>query len=178
MFTNPDENVSKLHVEKDHFVAVFGSGAGGHSFAAARVLKALKGKGAVYAIDIRKNMIERIQNDAEAEGLDNIKAVWCDCEEQNGTKLSDKSVNFVIIPNTLFAYDNRVGVLEEAFRITMPKGKLMIIEWKASFNGLGPQQENLVSEQQATDWAVNAGFKHESSFQAGTQHYGLIFSKP
>jgi ubiquinone/menaquinone biosynthesis C-methylase UbiE len=173
-FANPDQNISKLGLASDSSVAIFGSGAGGHTFATAR---ALGGKGSVYAIDSRGEKLERMKHDADMHNLKNIKPTSGNIEMENGTRLGPSSVDAVVIPNTLFSHDNKEGILKEASRILKQNGTLLIIDWKESFGGIGPQPDRIFSEVDAIKLAENTGFKNISSFSAGAYHYGLVFSK-
>jgi hypothetical protein len=58
-----------------------------------------------------------------------------------------------------------------------PEGKLLIIDWKESYGGMGPQPDNVVKVEQAKELAKQAGFALEREFNAGAQHYGLIYCK-
>ena len=174
-FTNPDKNIAQLELAESSVVAVFGSGSGGHSFAAAR---ALRGTGKVYAIDVRKDLLTKLKSDAMKQNLINVFPILGDIEAPRGTTLEDTSVDMVIIPNTLFAYDDKPAILKEAFRITKPKGRLLIVEWRSSFSGMGPALKDIVSEQRATELAEAIGFHTVHQIIAGDHHYGIIFRKP
>jgi ubiquinone/menaquinone biosynthesis C-methylase UbiE len=174
-FTNPDANIGQLKLEDGMSVAVFGSGAGGHSFAASR---ALKGTGAVFAIDVRPEMLDKVKADASNNGAFGVRPVLGNCERLGGTTLREEQVNAVVIPNTLFAYDDKQGVFAEAFRITKPGGKCMVVDWSSSFNNMGPPPDQIVTQDAAKSLAETAGFVFEESFPAGSQHYGLLFEKP
>lgn len=171
-FTDPDENVSHLHLGEGSQIAVFGSGAGGHSFALSR---ALKNTGTINAIDVRQHMLDVLKNNAKLEGATNVRFIHADIEK--GTKLSPMSLDAVVIPNTLFSYEDRPAILKEAHKILKPKGKLLIVEWKDSYGGMGPQKENVVTEENAIEMAKGAGFSLLEQFPAGGQHYGLVLER-
>ena len=174
-FSNPDNNIKNLQLEPGNRVVIFGSGAGGHSFAAAR---AMENTGQVYAVDVRMDMLEKMKNEASKEGLAGIEIKHGNVERPGGSGLGDQTVDAVVVPNTLFAYDDQPGIFKEAFRILLHGGRLLVIDWSSSFGGVGPQPEDIVPQSSAKKWALDAGFIHESSFSAGNQHYGLVFQKP
>ena len=173
-FSNPDNNVKNLELEAGQRVIIFGSGSGGHTFAAAR---AMDNNGTVYAIDVRKELLEKLKNLAITESVKEIEIIHANIEKVGGTGLADRSIDAVIIPNTLFMYDEPKDILNEAYRIVTDGGKLMIIDWSSSFGGVGPQPENIIPQATAKEWAIESGFTHQSSFSAGNQHYGLVFTK-
>jgi len=173
-FTNPDNNVSQFGLMEGQDVAVFGSGAGGHSFAAYR---AMKGTGRVYAIDVRQEMLDRLKSDARENGAGGIQTVLGNVERVGGTGLRDQSVDAVIIPNTMFSYDDREGVLKEALRLLKPGGRMLLVDWSGSFSSMGPSPDHLFGSFAAEELAQKVGFIYEDKISAGDQHYGIIFSK-
>ncbi len=173
-FTNPDTNISYLDLKEGDKVAVFGSGVGGHSLAACR---ALNNSGVVHAIDVRKDMLEKLTTEARANSCSIIKTVHANIEEEGKTHIPDYGLQAVIIPNTLFSYEDHVGILKEASRIIIPTGKILVVDWKDSFGGMGPQPEHLITEEKAIAFAKTAGLKVLERFDAGAQHYGLVLGK-
>jgi ubiquinone/menaquinone biosynthesis C-methylase UbiE len=173
-FTNPDKNIEQLNLSEGFSVVIFGSGAGGHSFATAR---ALKGTGRVFAIDVRGDMLSKLKSDAMKQNLTNITPVLGNVELPQGSKQSEHSIDVVIIPNTLFAYDDKPAILKEAFRILKPEGRLLIIDWRSSFSNMGPAQKDIVSQQESMQLAKDAGFTFMQNINAGTYHYGILLTK-
>lgn len=84
----------------------------------------------------------------------------------------------MIIPDTLFSANNKEGVFKEADRVLAYGGKLLVIDWTASFGGAGPQPEHVFSEQEALELAKKIGFVYDRRFNAGNYHYALVFHKP
>ncbi len=173
-FTNPSKNIEQINIQTGDHIVIFGSGAGGHSFAAAY---ALKGTGHVYAIDVREDMLSRLKNDALKQNLVNISIIHANIESPQGTTLESNSKDIVIIPNTLFAYDKKPLILQEAFRILKTGGKLLIVEWRSSFGSMGPHRNDIVAQQQATELATSAGFTFTQNISAGNYHYGCLYKK-
>lgn len=173
-FTNPDNNVAELGLRGGERVAVFGSGAGGHSFAA---LRALKGRGGVVAFDVRGQLLEKIKNDAVRMRITGLTTKCADYQRVGGTNMGASSFDAVVIPNTLFAVEHKLDMLKEAHRILRLGGRVLVIDWRESYGGIGPQPEHVVSLDRATELLKQAGFTVERTFSAGAQHYGLIAQK-
>lgn len=173
-FTNPDKNIEQLNLQEGNSVVIFGSGAGGHSFAVAR---ALKGTGRVIAVDVRGDMLSKLKNDAMKQNLTNVTPVLGNVELPNGSKQPTDSIDVVVIPNTLFAYDDKPAILKEAFRILKPGGRLLIVDWRSSFANMGPAQKDIVTMNESTQLAKDAGFTFTQNISAGTYHYGIVFTK-
>jgi ubiquinone/menaquinone biosynthesis C-methylase UbiE len=173
-FTNPDNNIAQLGLTGTERVAIFGSGAGGHSFA---VLRALQGKGSVVAIDVRQDMLDRVASDARTMRIHGLSTKCADYQRLGGTGMQDNAIDVVVIPNTLFAAEHKKTMLQEACRIVRLGGLVLIVDWKASFGGMGPQPEHVVPLEEARELAEGAGLTVTREFTAGAQHYGLILEK-
>ena len=172
-FADPQQNISNFHLKEGMKVADFGAGVGAYSFALA---KRVGGKGRVYAIDVQKDLINKLRNDARAQNLYNVEVVWGNLDEPNGTKLASQSVDAVLISNVLFQSEHRQAMLLEAKRVLKPGGELMIIDWSGSFGGIGPAPDHIIPQPKTQEMAESAGFKFANSFFAGEHHYGLLFT--
>lgn len=139
--------------------------------------RALRG-GRVWAIDVRAAMLSKVQSDAAAAHIDGITTKEADYQVVGGTTLGAMSLDAVIIPNTLFAAQRKRDMLKEALRILKIDGKLLIVDWKDSYGGMGPQKEHVVTEAEARALAENVGFEFIKDFPSGSQHYGLVYKKP
>lgn len=174
-FSNPDDNIRELGLHPGEKVVVFGSGSGGHTLAAARVLR---GSGTVYGIDVRNAMVEKLQKEVHERHHLNVRVIHGDVDRLGGTSVGTMSADVVIIPDTLFAYRDKETILKEADRIMKPGGRLLIVEWSASYAGAGPAPQDVCREEDALALAKNAGFEYDRRFSAGNYHYALIFHKP
>lgn len=173
-FAHPARNVAALGVQPGMKVADFGSGSGAYVLA---IAKELQGSGHVYAIDIQKDLLRRIKNEAERAGYTNVEVLWGDLEAENGSKIADNTLELVLISNLLFQIEDKRQVLAEAKRILRPNGGLAIIDWSESFGGLGPHKDDIVGKDQVLTLARTVGLTFVKEFPAGTHHYGLIFRK-
>ncbi|MBI2475978.1 MAG: methyltransferase domain-containing protein [Candidatus Taylorbacteria bacterium] len=174
MFSDPQKNIEQFSLAPGSHVADLGSGAGFYTMAAARAVGKL---GRVYAIDALKEMLQKIKNEAQRSGLPNIEALWGDIEKLGGTRLADASVDSALVCNTLFQLERKNDFPLEVKRILKPGGRVLVVDWKESFGGLGPQPEHVFSEEDARSLFEKAGFDFERGIKAGEHHYGLIFRR-
>jgi ubiquinone/menaquinone biosynthesis C-methylase UbiE len=172
MFSNPEQNIEKVHIDPGMKVADLGSGAGFYSIAAAKLVGP---SGRIYAVDIQKDLLEKLKQDSLSEKLSNIELVWADFDEPMGTKLADDLVERVIIANVLFQVEDKDALVTEAKRILKSKGKVLFIDWSDSFGGLGPQVADIIRPDVAQTLFESHGFEFEKEIQVGDHHYGLIF---
>jgi ubiquinone/menaquinone biosynthesis C-methylase UbiE len=174
MFSDPEHNIEQFRLSPGVSVVDLGAGAGHYSFAAA---KAVGHDGTVYAVDVQKDMLDRMLADAHQHGISNIKAIWGNIETVHGTRLRDQSVDAVILSNTFFQVENKIGCLNEIHRILKSTGRFLLIDWSESFGGSGPQSSDVMLENVSKDLCEQNGFTYDSSIDAGAHHYGLIFRK-
>jgi hypothetical protein len=59
-----------------------------------------------------------------------------------------------------------------------PKGRVAIIDWSESFNGMGPSDKQVITRGEMMRHTHEARFAYVDDFDAGSHHYGLIFEKP
>ena len=168
-----DAITNALKVKKGDVVADFGCGMGHH----ARVIAPLVGKeGKVYALDIQRSLLEHVEQEAQLGGL-SITPMWADIDEERGSTLHDRSVDAVIIVNTLFQCEKKQAVFVEAARILKPAGKCLVIDWKDSFGGLGPHPDDVVTDAQARTLVQGTGLREVGVVPAGAYSWGILFEK-
>ena len=156
-------------------VGDFGAGSGHYARAAAAIVDY---DGKVYAIDVQENVLKHLKLNTHAAHHAIIDTVWGDIEKLGGTHLRDASLDAVIVANTLFQIENRSGLLGEIQRVLKSGGKLMVIDWAGSYDGMGPAPEQVVTEHDAEALFINGGFHKVKSFRAGPHHYGIILTAP
>jgi len=174
-FSEPRENVLKLGLREGMKVGDFGAGSGHYSRAAAAIVGY---DGKVYAIDVQENVLKHLKINTHSAHHSIIDTVWGDIEKPGGTHLRDASLDAVILANILFQIENRSGLLNEIRRVLKSGGKLMVVDWAGSYGGMGPAQEQVVTEHEAEEFFINGGFHKVKSFRAGPHHYGIIFNAP
>jgi ubiquinone/menaquinone biosynthesis C-methylase UbiE len=174
MFSIPEKNIEQLALKQDQIVADFGAGSGAYTLAASR---ALHGSGKVYAIDVQKDLLTRLENICRETHLGNVAFIWGNIEILGGTKLRDKTADVVIVSNVLFQTLERRTVIEEAERVLKPGGRLLFVDWTGSFNNMGPTPEQVFPEKEARALVESFDFDFDRIVGAGNYHYGLIFRK-
>jgi ubiquinone/menaquinone biosynthesis C-methylase UbiE len=174
MFSDPEKNIAQLSLGEGNYVADFGSGSGFYSFAAA---EAVGSTGRVYALDIQKDLLQKVKKEALARHLANIEIIWSDLDHVGGSKLRESSMDAVVLANILFQLENKDNAIQEIKRILKKGGRVLVIDWLSSFGGVGPQAKDVLSKEKSQEFFTKHGFVLDREISAGAQHYGFIFRK-
>ncbi len=174
MFSAPEKNIEQLELAQNQVVADFGAGSGAYTLASA---KALKGTGKVYAIEVQQGLLTALQNACTAEHLGNVSFIWGNIELPGGSKLADNVCDVVIVSNVLFQAPDKKKIIDEARRVLKSGGRLLLIDWTASFNNMGPTSEQIFPEMEARKLLEEARLSFEKPINAGNFHYGLVYRK-
>lgn len=153
-------------------VADFGAGSGFFARAAAREVG---DGGAVWAVDINRDLLPRIKTLASAEGLQNVEVLQGDVEALGGTHLPDNHFDFCIATNLLFVIENKGECVAEIRRVLKPgSGKALVIDWTDSWGGLGPHKDHVIKEAEARKLFEGHGFVFVDRVPAGEYHWGFV----
>ncbi len=174
MFAEPQRVIEQFDLQSGARVADFGAGGGAVALAAAR---AVGDAGRVYAIEVQKELLPRLKNEARSARLHNLEVIWGDVEKPNGTHLKDSAADAVILSNILFQLADKAGTIKEAKRVLKHGGRALVIDWSGSFGRMGPDPAHVVTEQSARTLFEQNGFQFVKNINAGAHHYGLIFRK-
>lgn len=173
-FTNPEENIKALGIYEGMVIADLGAGTGAYTIPLA---EKVGDTGRVYAVEVQKDFLTNIKNEATARGFKNVELLWGDIERAGGTKIKDGACDAVVISNVLFLAEDKPGLLRETRRILKTGGKLLLIDWSDSFNNLGPSPAMVVTKDSARALCEAEGFVLKNEIPAGEHHYGFIMYK-
>jgi len=174
-FSDPKEILSQFHVDPGMTVADFGAGAGHFTFPLAQKVGT---SGKVYAVEIQREMLDRLRSDMSTmQGINNVQFVWGDIDEDHGSTLQDKSLDRVVIINTLFQLEKKENTAKEIFRVLKDNGKVLVMDWSDSHGHLGPHPESVFNEEKTTQLFEKVGFTHDSDIITGQHHYAVVFRK-
>ena len=173
-FSDPQKNIQQFELDPGMTVVDLGSGSGFYAIHAGQEV-GLSGR--VIAVDIQKDLLERIKSTAREYELSNIEVLLVDLEGEQGLKLKAGSVDAVIASNLFFQIENKEYVVKDIHRILKVRGKVLVIDWSDSFGGLGPSANNIVPEHVLRGLFEKNGFVTERQIMAGAHHYGFIVRK-
>jgi ubiquinone/menaquinone biosynthesis C-methylase UbiE len=167
--------LSKAQVGDRKKIAHLGCGSSGHFvFPSAKMV----GKhGMVYAVDILKTVLERIDRQIKQDNYTNTVTIWSDLEVFGATRIENSSLDAAFLVNVLFESRKRAEIMREAIRMIRKNGKLVVVEWKNIASPFGPPAEERVRQDLLEAAGKKLGLHLEEEFEAGPFHYGLLFSK-
>jgi ubiquinone/menaquinone biosynthesis C-methylase UbiE len=170
-FLEPEIILQEAGLKSGDKVADFGCGSGYFSIAAA--VKVGEG-GEVFSLDVLPSALESVASRAKISGLTNIATSRVNLEKENGSKLGSASVDWVLIKDMLFQNDRKEIILNEAFRILRPGGKVLIVEWNDQDAGVGPDKKLRIGKKALNELAKQAKFSVEKEMSAGDFHYAIV----
>lgn len=173
-FSNPNQILEEVGIQKGSVIADLGAGSGHYTFSSARIT-GMDGK--VYALEVQKDLVEKLKTESERNHLTNVSPIWCNIEKVGGTKLADSVIDLAIVANVFFQVDDRKDFLKELQRIVKTHGRVLLIDWTDSYSGMGPAPMSVIKEIDATSLFEQNGFKKDRNVNAGEHHYGIIFTK-
>ena len=173
-FLHPTRTLRAVKLHEGMRVADFGAGSGFFTRAAARLVG---GRGLVWAVDVHQDLLPRLKNLALQEGLPNVEVVHGNVERAGGSNLPEENFDLVIIANLLFCSEHKEQIVKEAKRILRKGGRALVIDWRGSFNGMGPHKDHIITQDHAQTLFELGGFIKQEIVPAGEYHWGMLFKK-
>lgn len=173
-FLEPVKALQAVGLSEGMRVADLGAGSGFFTRAAARMVGPT---GVVWAVDIQGDLLTRIKNLSMVEGLTNVEIVRGDIELAKGSHLPESWFDVVLLSNVLFSLEDRRVALEEAQRIALPGGRVVVIDWSGSFDGMGPHPDHVIQAEDVRALCEEVGFECIQELPVGTFHWGFIVRK-
>ncbi len=164
----PRDLLTRAGLREGMVVADVGCGPGFFTLPAAQLVGPA---GRVYAIDIRREMLEIVQDKARDAGLLKIETVL---GEESGIPLSDQVAQVVLLAFVLHEAVDPGAFTREVARILAPGGNLLLLEWKKEEMPAGPPVRDRITPEEAEMRLTSAGLRIVDRFEPNAYHYGLI----
>lgn len=172
---DPSLLFEKAQLQPGMHIADFGCGRTGHIvFPAARVIGE---RGAIYAVDILKPVLEEINKRAASSAMHNIHTIWANLERPGATAISQKNLDIGFLVNVLVQSDHRHEILDEVYRLLKPKSRLVVVDWARRGLQFGPEDQRYVDFEDIKQWARGHHFAVQEEFECGPYHHGMVLYK-
>jgi len=171
-FSQPETILEQLTLRDNMTVADFGCGHGYFSLP----LAGLVNQGKVYSLDVMEEALQAVNSQAQLEGAANIETIHCNLEISAGSKLTEDSIDLVLLANILFQSQKKSAILKEAKRVLKKDGQLVLIEWIVG-SSLAPKQGWFISKEEARKLVETEGLTLDKELTMDNQHYGMVFKK-
>ena len=167
---DPEKILTSIGVAPGMVFIDVGCGDGYFALPAARRVRP---SGKVYAVDSDAAAIERLRDQVEREGLDNL---FSEVREAEETVVGEGCADYVFFGIDLHDFEDPAQVLLNAKKMLRPHGRLIDLDWKDVSMDFGPPQQKRFSIDKARYLIESAGFTIASVTDAGPYHYLIIAS--
>ena len=169
-----EENVSNLiqnmNIKSNDTIADIGAGSGYHAFRMASLAK----KGLVYAVDIQREMLMRIEKTKESKKLRNIETILGSDKSINLTKDSVDKILMVDVYHEFNFPKEMIASIKNALK---PNGQLFLIEYRGEDSKVPIKKIHKMTEKQAIKELEAAGFRLKENIENLPWQHCMIFLK-
>jgi len=166
-----DEVVAALNIKPGETVADVGAGSG---LVSGPLALATGPKGLLYAVDIDKGFLTRINERAAQQKILNIRTVL---GEFTDPKLPEK-VDLAFMNDVLHHIADRATYLKNLASYLKPGGRIAIVDFMPASSPHSTQPELIVSEQQTETWLMEAGLRLVRKVKLFDDRFYIIYAKP
>ncbi len=170
---DPDRLLRRAGLSLDMNYADLGAGRLGHFVLPAAQM--VGPTGTVYAVDILKDVLQSIESRAQMEQMYHIKTVWGDLERPGGVKIPEGTLDLVSFINVARLLRRSTTPIAEAKRLLRTGGRVLVADWNPDAGSLVIASENRVAPEEIKSQFLSNGFRLLDEFEAGPQHWGLLF---
>jgi ubiquinone/menaquinone biosynthesis C-methylase UbiE len=171
-WNDPDKVLQYLNLGQCTVMADVGCGPG---FFALEAAKKMQPGGLVYGIDTSEEMLAKLKERADAEGITNVQSVLAEGDDEY--PIPTESVDVVLMANVYHEVDTASNFIHEVKRILKPGSTCLLVDWKTEETPMGPPLEERVDQQDVTEEFYASGFILAGTCHVGPYHYGLKFYK-
>ncbi|MQG87843.1 MAG: class I SAM-dependent methyltransferase [SAR202 cluster bacterium] len=169
---DPQSMIALVPIHNDNIVADIGSGPGWLSIPLAKYVYA----GKCYAIDVQKDMLKHVKNQAEEAKLKNIETL---VSKENSIPLEDNSIDGVALSDVLNEASRPKTLIKEATRLLKKSGWISIVDWLPAEgkSEVGPAASRRVDQQEIRETLESLGLTTLTSRQLTPHRYIIVARK-
>jgi len=172
VFLNPANVLDQISVPFGAKIGDFGTGAGHFALS---VIDRVGSNGTLYALDAFVPVLEKLERTAQKRG---VRIYTIESDFNKHIPLQNDLLQLAILGNILHQIRERERFVLELERVLSPGGRVLIVDWAASFNNMGPTADAAVTPAEAVRLFRGAGFNTGSMLPAGSHHYAFVATSP
>ncbi len=165
--------VRSLHLKPGEIVADIGAGSGVISM---RMAELLLPDGKVMAVDVQEEMLDRLQQNCEAVGVQNVESVL---GTQETTGLKDASVDMALMVDVYHEFEFPYEMLKDISRAMKPGGRIVFVEYRKEDPTVPIKEVHKMSQAQVRREAEQPefGLKWTETIHVLPRQHILVFTK-
>ncbi len=167
----PDEVAQALELKNGAVVADIGAGTG---YFSRRFAKTVAPDGKVYAVDVARDILEYLKEQAAKQNIHNLEIV---VSRQDDPMLPTNSIDLAFFADTTHHIAKRVDYYRKLSQALKEHGRMAIIDYPPNGPNSPHHAEELVPRSQVISEAQEAGFRLVKDFQLLPRQYFLLFEK-
>lgn len=168
----PDLPVTLFGFQPGQHVVDFGCGSG---YFTVDIAKAVGSEGIVYAVDQHPEMLDAAKERISKNTLSNIRFLQ---NTENDLPIPSNSVHDVFMATVFHELESPEHVLPEVFRVLLPGGRLLILDWLPLEEEWGPRLHHRIAPESVIEAAEAAGLEFCGDVVQHHSFYLLTFEKP
>lgn len=170
----PAEVLSRLHLKPGMRVADVGAGTGYFSLP---IAQAIGDADMVFAVDMQQEMLDLLRRKMEQPNAPNNISLHLGSASQ--LPVSDNTIDLAFYAHIWHELDDHDAVLREAMRVTAPKGRIAILDWRSDKESPpGPPQEHRISAESLVTFLQTNRCHQVSCYNVGQYAYIVTAELP
>lgn len=170
MEENSGQLLKNLDLKAGIQIADVGAGSGYHSSLLSRRI----GNGRVFAVDVEPEMIAFLQQRIKEEKLPNITTVL---GSETSVSLAAASMDMMLLVDVYHEFSHPYEMAVSMHAALKPKGKLVLVEFRAEDDRVPIKTIHKMSEAQAVKELKKAGFRLEKNISNLPWQHCMVFVK-
>ena len=128
----PGKVIAALQIRRGDRVADLGAGGGYFTF---QLAAAVGPAGKVYAVDVDREMVELINDQAQKDSVNNVETILA---KAGDPQLPTDGIDLIFTSNTYHHFEDRIAYFTRLRKYLAPRGRVAIIDFdrRAWFEGL------------------------------------------
>jgi ubiquinone/menaquinone biosynthesis C-methylase UbiE len=167
----PEAALDAIGIQKGMNVADIGAGTGYFSI---RIAKRVGPTGKIYANDIQPEMLDRLREKSEREGLTNIETVL---GSEADPKLPTAKMDLVILVDVYHEFSQPQAMLQEIRASLKPDGRLILLEYRKEDPTIPIRPDHKMSIPEVKTEVEAEGFKLDKVLDTLPRQHIFFFKK-